>query len=381
MAAIKIVVIGANYANVEEIKSVVVASIGGGAKIMTATIDNYKEFTDADLYVCLINRKQEVISVFGEEKVVALTLVPPTEYFLEISKIPANSSVVVFNNSTSGVKVLMDCLYRYGLTHIYYEIVPYDEWDYHQIALKISNAKYILGGIAYVGEGKTLYTKFGEYLPEDVNILVSPPRIATSDSISRLCHVFSSMYHKTIMGELKRLAAVDFLTEIPNHRTFVELLAIEWRRAKREKKPLALAMIDVDFFKNYNDHYGHVAGDHCLKVIAQTVKSMMSRPADFCARYGGEEFAVILPNTDSVGARHILERIRNTVKSLAIKHEYSSIDSVVTVSAGIAVTIPADINMTVEDLLKSADQALYTAKRQGRNKVETRNYVSDNDYV
>ena len=134
-------------------------------------------------------------------------------------------------------------------------------------------------------------------------------------------------------------------------------------------------MIDVDFFKNYNDHYGHLTGDHCLKVIAQTVKSIMSRPADFCARYGGEEFAVILPDTDSVGARHILDRIRNTVKSLAIKHEYSSIDSVVTVSIGIAVAIPADNDMAVEDLLKSADQALYTAKRQGRNKVETRNFV------
>lgn len=370
MPSIKITIIGANPSNIEEIKAVVLASIGGITEFSVATINNYKNFTDADLYVCLINREQEVIQTFGAEKVIALTLVPPTEYFLEISRIPAGSSVTIFNNSTSGVRVLMDYLQRYGLTHINYEIIPYDEWSEQQVISKLVKAKYIIGGIAYVGEGSTLYTQYGKYLSPDVKVLSSPPRIATSYSISRLCHVASSRYHKRITGELKRLAAIDFLTEIPNRRTFDENLEREWRRAMRDKQPLALAIIDVDFFKKYNDHYGHMAGDQCLKAIAQIVKKSMKRPADFCARYGGEEFAVILPNTTLDGARNTLEQIRNNVKQLAIEHVSSPIDAAVTVSAGVAATVPSDCGTGAEDLLKRADQSLYNAKRIGRDRTE-----------
>jgi diguanylate cyclase (GGDEF)-like protein len=369
VAVIKVAVIGANLANVKEIRRVVFAAIGGSAEIVTATIDNYKELTGADLYVCLVNRKQEVESVFGADKVVHLTLVPPTEYFLQISRIPANSSVVIFNNSTAGTNVLMKCLKRYNLMHVRYEIVPYDEWSHQQVAEKIAAAEYIIGGIAYVGEGKTLYAKFDEYLSKDTVVLLSPPRIATSESISRLSRVFSTLYHKTITDELKRFSFVDYLTQIPNRRTFDENLRLEWSRAQREWTPLSLAMIDIDFFKNYNDHYGHIAGDERLKAIAQTLKSVLQRPGDLCARYGGEEFTVILPNTDTDGARHILEKIRDAVMALQIKHEFSSVAPVVTVSVGAVTTIPANGNVVVEEMLEKADKALYQAKHQGRNRV------------
>lgn len=367
--AIKVMVIGANLANAEEIKNVVVAAIGGDAAIVAITLANYKEVTDADLYVCLINRQQEVESVLGAEKVVALELVPPTDYFIQISRIPANESVIVFNNSTAGTKVLMASFKRYDLMHVHYEIVAYDELSYHEVAGKISAAKYITGTIAYAGEGKTLHAKFGEFLAQDAVVVVSPPRIATSASISNLSHVYSSMYHRKMMEELKRLSSVDYLTQIPNRRTFDETLQLEWIRAQREQQPLALSLVDIDFFKNYNDHYGHISGDRCLTMIAQTLKKVLKRPADFCARYGGEEFAIVLPNTNKQGAVHLLEAIRKTIMSLAIKHEFSAVAPVVTVSMGVTTTTPTDHIMSLQDFLERADKALYQSKKQGRNRV------------
>ena len=141
------------------------ATIGSNSEIEVATIDNFKDLQEADLYVCLINRRQQMEDVFGAEKVVALELLPPAEYFIEISRIPENSSVIVFNNSTAGTNAVMDCLKRYNLMHVHYEIVPYDEWSEQQVALKISTAKYITGGIAYVGEGKALYERFRAHIP------------------------------------------------------------------------------------------------------------------------------------------------------------------------------------------------------------------------
>jgi archaellum component FlaC len=205
--ALKVVVIGVNIANIDEIKNIVLATIGNTSQIVTATIDKYKEIKNADLYVCLTNRKQEVSDVFGLEKVVALELLPPTDYFIKISQIAPGNSVVVFNNSTAGTNSLMSYLKRYNLSHVRYEIVPYDEWEDQKIAKKISQAKYIIGGIAYVGEGKTLHTKFGNYLLPDVTILVSPPRVATAESLSNLAKVFSSLFHRKSLDELATLSS------------------------------------------------------------------------------------------------------------------------------------------------------------------------------
>lgn len=368
MAAMKIVAIGANAANAEEIKRVVIAAIGGDAVITTATLKNYKEVSGADLYVCLINRKREFAAIFGAAKVIDLTLVPPTEFFLEVSRIPAGSGVIIFNNSVSGTVVLTELLKQYNLLHFRYEVVPYDEWDYRRVAEKLAAAQYIIGGIAYVSEDSVLRTKFGACIPRDAIVIVSPPRIATSESLSRLSNVYSSMYHKRIMAELKRLSSLDYLTEIPNRRTFDKVLGREWGRAQREEHSLTLAMIDIDLFKNYNDVYGHIAGDECLKVIARTLKSVMRRPADFCARYGGEEFAVILPNTNLAGARHLLEDFRTAITAFTIKQDGLPNIPGVTVSIGIAEKGPLE-SIGAEELLQRADKALYNAKRQGRNRV------------
>lgn len=366
--SIKIAIIGANQANVEEITDVVVATLGRGIEIVTATIDHYRHLTDADLYVCLVNRKQEMEDAFGPDNIVALEFIPPVEYFLALSRIPVNTPVIIFNNSTSGTRVLMEHLQRYNLMHLAYDVVAYDETDPAEVAEKIAAARLITGGVAYVGPGKTLHEKFGSCLSADTTILVSPPRIATSDSISHLCHAFANLYQKAVMSKLQSLATTDYLTNIPNRRTFDEVLDREWGRARRENSPLSMAMIDIDLFKNFNDHYGHASGDQCLQKISQALQTSLRRPADFCARYGGEEFAVILPNTDSAGALQVLENFRLAVVALAIVHGFSSIASFLTVSIGYTTIIP-DNSIRGKEAFDRADRAVYAAKFQGRNKT------------
>ena len=378
--SIKIAVIGANPANVEEIKAVVTASLYGDMEIVTATVDNYHHLVSHanDLVVCLVNRRVEMETAFGTDKVIALEFVPPTEYFLTLSKIPAGTDMLVFNNSTAGTDVLMRHLRHYDLMHINFEIVAYEELSYDAVAAKIAAARYITGGISYVGPGKALYELFGSHLSPRTTVIVSPPRNASSDSISRLCHAFSRLQTQNIVTTLERLAATDYLTQIPNRRTFDERLVQEWTRAQRDKTPLSLAMLDLDFFKTYKDHYGHSAGDHCLKSISSAIKHPLRRPADFCSRYGGEEFAVILPNTDSTGAQLVLEEIRQAVLDLAIAHGFSSIAPTLTISTGFTTAVPTAGN-TPEQALRIADNALYLAKLQGRNRIVFHSLFGDGD--
>ena len=365
---IKIAVIGANPANVEEIRTVVVESLGGIIEIETATVDRYRQLSGADLYVCLVNRRQQMEEVFGADKVIAMEFVPPVEYFLALSRIPAGTPVLIFNNSRAGTRVLMDHLQKYDLMHLSYDIVAYDEMEYTAVAKKIAAAKYITGGSSYVGPGKDLYEFFGSYLPADVKVLVSPPRSATPASISRLCHAFSHLQQNTITEELTRLAAIDYLTQIPNRRAFDETLSLEWKRAQRDNTLVAVAMLDLDFFKPYNDHYGHMAGDCCLQAIAKALKGVLHRPADFLARYGGEEFAVVLPNTDLDGATKVLENMRQAVIDLDIRHGFSATAAMITISAGFTCTVPV-LETDAMIALQAADNSLYQAKLQGRNRV------------
>lgn len=174
--------------------------------------------------------------------------------------------------------------------------------------------------------------------------------------------------------ELQRLATLDGLTDIANRRALDERLDNEWRRITREKGELALIICDVDYFKKYNDTYGHQEGDECLKSVARALEASMRRPADFVARYGGEEFAAILPNTDLEGAACVAENIRRAVMELEIEHNDSPTAPVVTLSLGVASAHPAAGHLP-EILLTTADQALYLAKESGRNRVASNNVV------
>ena len=169
--------------------------------------------------------------------------------------------------------------------------------------------------------------------------------------------------------ELQKLAALDALTGIANRRRFDETMAVEWQRAQRDKKPLTLLLCDVDFFKLYNDSFGHLAGDLCLKKVAAVLTEHLKRPADLAARYGGEEFAIILPETPLTGALIVAESCRRHLEQLAIENPLATTDlSSVTMSIGVASVIPSP-QSSIEDLIELADQALYAAKNAGRNRV------------
>lgn len=167
--------------------------------------------------------------------------------------------------------------------------------------------------------------------------------------------------------QLRYIAAVDSLTQVPNRRYFNEYLNREWRRMAREQAPLSLILCDVDFFKLYNDTYGHPAGDNCLKAVAGAISRAVQRPGDLVARYGGEEFAAILPNTTGENAAHVAQKIQAEVKALQIAHANSRVSECVTLSQGIANTIPCHKSQP-HTLIAAADRALYQAKAEGRDR-------------
>lgn len=159
---------------------------------------------------------------------------------------------------------------------------------------------------------------------------------------------------------LHRISTMDGLTELANRRLFDETLSLEWRRGARAKIPLSLLIVDIDHFKRYNDQHGHQAGDECLRAVARTLQGAVHRAADCVARYGGEEFVVLLPDTEEPHARQIAELIRSRVEGLPGE---------VTVSVGITTTVPDRDITHAEDFVRKADEALYEAKRLGRNRV------------
>ena len=170
--------------------------------------------------------------------------------------------------------------------------------------------------------------------------------------------------------ELQRLSSLDGLTGIANRRRFDEFLDIEWRRASREGKAteISLILIDIDFFKLFNDTYGHQAGDECLKSVAGALAGSLHRATDLAARYGGEEFVVVLVDTPAEGALVVANNIRDAVKELALVHKASEVAESVTVSMGVATLVTED-GSSQENLIANADAALYQAKENGRNCV------------
>ena len=169
--------------------------------------------------------------------------------------------------------------------------------------------------------------------------------------------------------ELKNLANLDGLTGLANRRRFDEILQKEWRRMQRDRAPLSLILADIDFFKRYNDTYGHQRGDECLKAVAKAIRACSKRSSDIAARYGGEEFAAILPNTPLDGAVQIARQIQERVRGLQIEHSQSLIHPCITISLGVASQLPHR-EATIDDLIGAADAALYRAKASGRDRVE-----------
>ncbi|HUP93109.1 MAG TPA: diguanylate cyclase [Solimonas sp.] len=210
--------------------------------------------------------------------------------------------------------------------------------------------------------------KNGQRFPLELSIS------ALRDDDGRVSHYAAIFRDNTAQRQLEdrlaELAALDGLTGIPNRRLFDDALGREWGRAQRERQPLSLVMADLDFFKHYNDRYGHLGGDECLRRVAAAIAREARRPADLAARYGGEEFALILPATDDAGAARIAQQVNRAVRDLALLHEDSQVGEVVTISAGYATVVPVP-GSSPDQLIELADRALYRAKHEGRDCVRS----------
>lgn len=171
---------------------------------------------------------------------------------------------------------------------------------------------------------------------------------------------------KVANQKLQQLAILDGLTGVANRRYFDLVLYNEWQRLAREQKPLSLILCDLDYFKAYNDHYGHQAGDRCLQKVAEILQKSTRRPADLVARYGGEEFAIILPDTDSEGALFVANKLKTSLAQQKLPHQSSKVSDYVTFSMGIATQLPG-LQETASIAIEEADRGLYQAKKQGRN--------------
>lgn len=169
-----------------------------------------------------------------------------------------------------------------------------------------------------------------------------------------------------LQKELEELSYRDGLTNVANRRLFDSTFQTEWANAQRTRLPLSLVLFDIDYFKQYNDHYGHTQGDECLRRVAQALKSAAMRPRDFCARYGGEEFVYVLPETDANAARMIADRARDAIAALDIPHEKSLAGPKLTLSTGVATTVPGPGDDRIR-FVTEVDKRLYRAKQLGRN--------------
>ena len=204
-------------------------------------------------------------------------------------------------------------------------------------------------------ETRALDAGAADFISKPVNAAVVRARVRTQLTVKRQSDV------------LRELTLTDGLTGVANRRAFDETLDAEWRRCARAQVPMSLIMVDIDHFKNFNDFYGHQAGDACLQQAGQAMKRAAMRPQDLVARYGGEEFAILLPHLDIVGAESVARKVLDEIAGLCIAHERSSAGPMVTVSMGVASMTPAD-RQEQGALVRNADALLYEAKANGRNR-------------
>jgi diguanylate cyclase (GGDEF)-like protein len=206
-----------------------------------------------------------------------------------------------------------------------------------------------------------------DYITKPINLSILRQRVR---NLVRQSHLIKNQLNELQQANqnLQLLANLDSLTKLSNRRGFDNYIQKEWDRMQRIKAPLSLIMCDVDFFKNYNDRYLHPNGDKCLIRVAMAMRNTVRRSGDLVARYGGEEFAIVLPNTDALGAVSVAENVRSAIKNLQIMHEASAVCAYVTISVGVSTIIPTNEN-DFQALIHAADRALYQAKSQGRDRV------------
>ncbi|PKF63376.1 diguanylate cyclase response regulator [Psychromonas sp. psych-6C06] len=219
---------------------------------------------------------------------------------------------------------------------------------------------FITSNIEVGFEEKVFDVGGADYITKPLN-----PRVVAA-------RVNTHLNYQRAIGLLENLAHKDSLTGLDNRRSFDEQLAIEFKRSRRENTPLTIVMIDIDQFKKYNDHFGHVEGDMCLKNIASILMQTARRPTDFVARYGGEEFAFIFPDTDQQGAQVLLSQLLKNIENVGIVHSPEAQYGHVTISIGYSTYLPDQAkkkNSVDWKVVNVADQALYQSKQNGRNQM------------
>jgi len=206
--SVNLLLIGANEATTAELVSLVDATLSTTVVYEKATLSNYQNFDSSkfDLVVCFTNRYDEMVKKYGKELVVAVEFVPPTDFFVAVSRIPAGENVVIFNNSMSGANVTLKFLKYYKLDHVTYKIVPFDECSDTETKEALNNANYIIGTDGYVSAGKALYTKYNHYLKPNVIVIPSPPRSATAESVSALAQIVSSLNNDKALQEARDIS-------------------------------------------------------------------------------------------------------------------------------------------------------------------------------
>ena len=238
---------------------------------------------------------------------------------------------------------------------------------------------FFSGNTSIVRAVQQLLERRSNFLEEPILVEIAPQvyklldghqlLIAYSEIHLHTTQLITKLYQKlkTSNQQLRELVTIDGLTQLANRRRFDEYLTQEWKRAAREQMPISLLLGDLDFFKRYNDTYGHQAGDDCLRSCGAAIMNSVKRPADLAARYGGEEFVLVLPNTETNGAICVAQKIREKIAALKIVHAKSTVSGYITLSLGIATLIP-EPNKSLEELILAADTALYEAKRAGRDR-------------
>lgn len=206
-----------------------------------------------------------------------------------------------------------------------------------------------------------------DYLSHPIDAVILNAKLDAMQRIASMRHELQKANQ-----ELKLMAMKDGLTALANRRYFDEVMLKEFKRSMRKNEPISLIMADIDKFKEFNDNYGHQAGDDCLKGVAKMLGSMVRRPGDLVARYGGEEFAIILPETNLASAEHVAQSLKNEFNTNPIPHAYSSVAEHVTLSFGVAsfhFGVVEDVDTEIHTLIEIADERLYQVKKQGGNAV------------
>jgi len=240
-----------------------------------------------------------------------------------------------------------------------------EEWTAIIFLTAMNSDEDLARGIAAGGD---------DYLVKPVSETVFHAKVRAMQRLVGMQRNLVEVTHKldAANAELQRLSTTDALTGIANRRALDDFLSREWRRCQRMEKPLSLVMLDIDYFKLFNDKYGHQAGDDCLQQVAAQIARAAPRASDLAARYGGEEFMLVLGETDLDGALWMAERVRQMIGDLKVVH-YATDSKFVSVSCGVVSVLPDDKH-SIETLIASADAALYQAKRGGRDRVVAGEY-------